>query len=63
MDILRGTGRTFSTSGQGWQPYQPEDRKIVARRVKAARLIREGKHHRMSKDEMRELSASIQAAA
>jgi hypothetical protein len=63
MDILRGSGSTFSTSGQEWQPYERENPKVTSRRVKALRLIRAGKLKPMSKAEMRELSDTIRAAA
>jgi hypothetical protein len=42
MDILRGSGSTFSTSGKRWNPFRP-NRKIGAQNAKRWRLIRSGK--------------------
>jgi hypothetical protein len=54
MQKLRGSGSTFSTSGQRWYPFRG-NQKAAARNAKLRRLMQAGKLQPMTKQQMREL--------
>ena len=53
MDILKGSGSTFSTSGRKWKPfrYNPERAAAAAR---LHRLVRSGKAGALDKTSLRQ---------
>lgn len=54
MDLLKGSGSTFSTSGKRWNPFRG-NRRIGAQNAKRHRIVAAGLAG-LSKDDMRDLA-------